>query len=66
MKGKDIKKDCKIIISEAVTKTIHPVHEDAKKSFMFAKGIWRRGGKGKGKEKKGGGGRKDAKIKQVT
>ena len=39
MKGKDIKRESKIIISEAVTKTITPVHEDAKKKFMFARGI---------------------------
>jgi len=38
MPGKDIKRTEKIVISEAVTKQIVPIHEENKKSFLFAKG----------------------------
>jgi len=38
MKGKDIKRDHKIIITEPPHKANVPVHEEAKKSFMFARG----------------------------
>eukprot|EP01112_Ceratiomyxa_fruticulosa_P019128 TRINITY_DN6210_c0_g1_i1.p1 TRINITY_DN6210_c0_g1~~TRINITY_DN6210_c0_g1_i1.p1 ORF type:complete len:368 (+),score=77.97 TRINITY_DN6210_c0_g1_i1:137-1105(+) len=38
MPGKDIKTHQKIVVSEAVTKQIHPLHEENRKSFLFAKG----------------------------
>lgn len=38
MPGKDIKTHEKIIISEAVTKAVVPIHEENKKSFLLARG----------------------------
>lgn len=39
MKGEDIKKDQKFIITEPPNKANVPIHEEAKKSFMFARGM---------------------------
>jgi len=36
--GKDIKTHQKIVVSEAVTRQIHPLHEENRKTFLFAKG----------------------------
>jgi len=38
MKGKDIKRTEKMVITEAVTKAIVPIHEEKKKSFLLTKG----------------------------
>jgi len=38
MKGKDIKHTANVIVTEAVTKIIHPIHEEKKKSFLLTKG----------------------------